>query len=202
MSLGQVQEQWVSFRYEGLPKLCYWCNYLTYDDKDCEVWFDSEGFLTATDQQFEPWLRATPVSRARKNMVSVLGFYKKTTCNTSMPRAPITSRRVLADATTTPPRSMATPDIENSQSGNLMNPKLPFSTGSVTAGHNNSSPNFMQHHNHEDPFMSQLEEIDRELKRFDLPNNKAWAVTPPAANLKLAPPQKESIPIITPTKQS
>ena len=50
--------------------------------------------------------------------------------------------------------------------------------------------------------MSQLEEIDRELKRFDLPNNKAWAVTPPAANLKLAPPQKESIPIITPTKQS
>ena len=97
---------------------------------------------------------------------------------------------------------MATPDIENSQHGNLMNQKLPFSTGSVTAGHNNSSPNFMQHHNHEDPFVSQLEEIDRELKRIDLLNNKAWAVTPPVANPKLAPPQKESIPIITPTKQS
>ena len=68
---------------------------------------------------------------------------------------------------------MATPDIENSQHGNLMNQKLPFSTGSVTTGHNNSSPNFMQHHNHEDSFVSQLEEIDRELKRIDLLNNKA-----------------------------
>lgn len=62
--------------------------------------------------------------------------------------------------------------------------------------------NFVQHHNHEDPFVSQLEEIDCELKRFDLPNNKARAITPPTANPKLAPPQKESIPIITPTKQS
>ena len=119
-----------------------------------------------------------------------------------MSKAPIPLRRIPVDATAAPPPSMATPDVENSKHGNLMNQKLPCPTGSVIAGHNNSSPDFVQHHNHEDPFVSRLEESDRELERCDLPNNEARAVTPPVANPKLTPPQKESITIITPTKQS
>ena len=101
--MGQGKEQWVSFKYEGLPNLCYWCDHLTHDDKGCEVWFNSEGSFIAADQQFGPWLHAVPVSRARKNVVSVLGFYKKATGNTSMPRASVPSRRVPADATVAPP---------------------------------------------------------------------------------------------------
>ena len=30
-------EGWVSFTYEHLPNLCYWCGHLTYDDKDCAI---------------------------------------------------------------------------------------------------------------------------------------------------------------------
>ena len=29
---------WVSFMYERLPNICYWCGHLTHDDKDCGIW--------------------------------------------------------------------------------------------------------------------------------------------------------------------
>ena len=28
-------EGWLSFMYERLPNLCYWCGHLTHDDNDC-----------------------------------------------------------------------------------------------------------------------------------------------------------------------
>ena len=37
VSLGQGKEVWVSFKYENLPNICYWCGYLTHDDRDCET---------------------------------------------------------------------------------------------------------------------------------------------------------------------
>lgn len=45
VSLGKEKQIWVSFKYERLPNLCYWCGHLTHDDKDCELWIDSEGTL-------------------------------------------------------------------------------------------------------------------------------------------------------------
>lgn len=36
---------WVSFKYEQLPNLYYWCGCLDHDDKDYEVWIDSDGTL-------------------------------------------------------------------------------------------------------------------------------------------------------------
>ena len=45
VSVGQGKEQWVSFKYERLPNICYWCGCLNHDDRDCEVWFDGEGSL-------------------------------------------------------------------------------------------------------------------------------------------------------------
>ena len=35
VSLGQGKELWVSFKYERLPNICYWCGYLNHDDRDC-----------------------------------------------------------------------------------------------------------------------------------------------------------------------
>ncbi|KAL0016299.1 hypothetical protein SO802_003368 [Lithocarpus litseifolius] len=48
---------WISFKYELLPNLYYWCGCLTYDDKDCEIWIDSERTLKPEDRQFGSGLR-------------------------------------------------------------------------------------------------------------------------------------------------
>ena len=50
----------MSFKYERLSNLCYWCGSLTHDDRDCELWLKSEGTLPTEAQKFGPWIRAPP----------------------------------------------------------------------------------------------------------------------------------------------
>lgn len=35
----------VSFKYECLPIIYYWCGEITHDDRECEVWLTSKGSL-------------------------------------------------------------------------------------------------------------------------------------------------------------
>ena len=80
ITLENNEAHWVSFKYERLPNLCYWCGRLTHPDKDCERWIDSEGTLNKEEQHFGPWLKAAPFTVSRKAFLSVPGFYasKKT----------------------------------------------------------------------------------------------------------------------------
>ena len=65
------------------------------------------------EQQYGPWLRATPVSRARKNVVSVPGFFKKVTKGGKpFKRTPNIVRRALVVSETAPPAPVATQDRE------------------------------------------------------------------------------------------
>ncbi|XP_065615766.1 uncharacterized protein LOC136061661 [Quercus suber] len=41
VSIGRDKEVWVSFKYERLPNICYWCGCFDHDDKDCEKWLNS-----------------------------------------------------------------------------------------------------------------------------------------------------------------
>ena len=34
MTLENGNKVWVSFKYERLPNICYWCSCLDHDDKD------------------------------------------------------------------------------------------------------------------------------------------------------------------------
>lgn len=45
VSLVKDKEAWVSFKYECLPNICYWCGCLNHNDKDYGLWLDSEGML-------------------------------------------------------------------------------------------------------------------------------------------------------------
>ena len=58
VSWDEDKEGGVSYRYESLPNLCYWCGSLTYNDKDCVVWLSSRGSLSTEDKQYKSWLRA------------------------------------------------------------------------------------------------------------------------------------------------
>jgi len=37
ISTDNGKQVWVSFKYERLPNICYWCGFLDHDDKDCDV---------------------------------------------------------------------------------------------------------------------------------------------------------------------
>lgn len=50
ISLEKGIENWVSFKYERLPNICYWCGCLNHVDKDCDRWIESDGTLTKNDQ--------------------------------------------------------------------------------------------------------------------------------------------------------
>lgn len=46
-----------------------------HDDRDYDLWVESEGSLLLESQQFGPWLKATPFASTRRYMVKVPGFF-------------------------------------------------------------------------------------------------------------------------------
>ena len=77
VALDNNRELCVSFKYERLPNLCYWCGHLTHNDRDVDRWIESEGSLTYANKEYGPWLKASPWYRARNSVVEVPGFYSK-----------------------------------------------------------------------------------------------------------------------------
>ena len=76
VSIGREKQVWISFRYERLPNICYWCGCFDHDDKDCKIWPNSEGSLSQEQRQFSPSLKAAPFSYSRKQVLIAPGFYK------------------------------------------------------------------------------------------------------------------------------
>ena len=68
------KEIWVSFKYEKIPNFCYWCGFVSHDDKDCNRWLASKGTLDITKQEYGAWLRAPPFNLGKKTVVSVMGL--------------------------------------------------------------------------------------------------------------------------------
>ena len=65
----------MSFKYERLPNICYWCGCLNHVDSDCDLWIESEGKLTKENQAYGAWIRATPYVKGRSSVLKVPGFY-------------------------------------------------------------------------------------------------------------------------------
>ena len=77
ITLESGEKIWVSFKYERLPNICYWCGCLTHDDKNCELWIQSRGTLTTEQQQYGPNLRSPPFRLAGKDVIYVPGYYDR-----------------------------------------------------------------------------------------------------------------------------
>ena len=63
--LSQGEQSWVSFKYERLPNICYWCGCLNHVDRYCDLWIESEGKLTKENQAYRAWIHATPFVKGR-----------------------------------------------------------------------------------------------------------------------------------------
>jgi len=86
ITLENGKQVWITFKYERLPNFCYWCGRLSHDDRDCELWIESEGTLKTEERQFGPRLRAPTFVRSRKLGVKAPGYYesrKKTASSSS-----------------------------------------------------------------------------------------------------------------------
>ena len=49
VAFDKDNEGWMSFMYERLPNLCYWCGDLTHDEKDCAILLRSKGTLSRSN---------------------------------------------------------------------------------------------------------------------------------------------------------
>ena len=157
---------WVSFKYERLPNICYWCGCITHSDKDCDLWIDSEGTLPVEARQYGAWLRAPLFNPIRKSTVVVPGFYKQKKENlrstttggpspTSTPQNPLVSQTASAAPTQKVTAKFSPPIISNPVLNNDSRISEDFPPG--FEGQNFKKGNFTQ----------QLQEIDEELAKFD-----------------------------------
>uniref|UniRef100_A0A7N2LW23 Zinc knuckle CX2CX4HX4C domain-containing protein n=1 Tax=Quercus lobata TaxID=97700 RepID=A0A7N2LW23_QUELO len=77
VTLDDSREFCVSFKYERLPNLSYWCGCLTHNDQDCDRWIESDRSQTDANKEYKAWLKASPWFGARNSIVEVPGFYSK-----------------------------------------------------------------------------------------------------------------------------
>ena len=75
IAFNNNREQWVTFKYEQLLILCYWCGCLMHSDKDCDLWTESEGTLPEMKKQYSSWIKASPYYNKTRSVISVPGFY-------------------------------------------------------------------------------------------------------------------------------
>ena len=75
-SLDNGSKGWVSFKYEQLPNVCYWCGRLNHFDKDCDHWIQSSGTLKQKDQDYGPWLWAFPLPMHNNAVIVVPRYYE------------------------------------------------------------------------------------------------------------------------------
>ena len=76
ISFDEGDEVWVSFKYERLPNICYWCGCLNHSDKDCDRWTESDGSHKDEDKEYGPWIQTTAAALNKKSVVRVLGFFE------------------------------------------------------------------------------------------------------------------------------
>ncbi|XP_023917240.1 uncharacterized protein LOC112028778 [Quercus suber] len=170
LTLDDDKELWVSFRYERLPNICYWCGCLTHNDRDCERWIDNEGTLDESDREFGPWIRASPMIGNLKTVVSVPGFYAKK-------KATVAEQRKTGETWTAATRespSTVKPIMVSENQGNpppVTNIDDTFLPDLHNVDHPHLNPCLVPSLRSEDSFEKNLEEIDRELRNFDLPSS-------------------------------
>ena len=139
------------------------------------MWLDSEGTLEETDKRYGPWIRAEPFASSCKAMIIVPGFYVK---NKDIPKAGkfdgLARRPPATDVLLKRTQKAFQTNQETTETVEELNAnsKNSFLTQNGQASHDQSGPDLAQSQVSMETLEKQIEEIDRELPKFDLPRNK------------------------------
>ena len=85
----------MSFKYEHLPNICYWCGCFDHGDKDCDIWIQSKGTLQVSSQQYGAWLCAPPTVSNNNRVIPVSGYYENRKENISKQRRKAEKQRLI-----------------------------------------------------------------------------------------------------------
>ena len=171
IAFDDSRERWVTFKYERLPNLCYWCRCLTHSDKDCDLWIESEGTLPESEKQYGSWIKASPFNGKSKSVLSVPGFYASKTTKQTGEQFQRPTRHAPAAEKSTWSEKATQPEMESTDSEMASNPQVKDTSlaGKATANLSPSNPEVMPHSTHMNDFQDVLEDIDRDLSKYDLP---------------------------------
>ena len=111
VTLETGTKSWVSFRYERLPNLRYWCGCLDHDDKDCEVWLKNDGSSDLRKKKYDSSIRAKPVFSSSKNVIYVPG-YAESRKSRSVKPSPVSRSQSQATAKETIPKAPSSSTTE------------------------------------------------------------------------------------------
>ena len=166
ISFDEGEERWVSFKYERLPNMCYWCGCLNHSDKDCDWWIESDGSLKDEDKEYGPWIRTTAATLNKKFVVRVLGFYearKKKQQPVGQRGGADTSR--VAVGRSKLPVTVEMPQVEiEVDLAEEFNERINFGgVNSASSKIETPKPNLER-----DSLERNLKEIDEELRKYDI----------------------------------
>ncbi|KAL0017099.1 hypothetical protein SO802_004168 [Lithocarpus litseifolius] len=158
ISLENGEAGWVSLKYKRLPIICYWCGCLDHVDRDCDKWIESEGSLSQEDQEYGPWICASPYVMPRKSVIKVLGYYE--------------FRKKLNDKrATTVSRMMTTKTpMDSAPANHKKETESVEVVGRINAGRNGKNLEQMGVMDSElfgKEFNDKIRDIDRELQNID-----------------------------------
>ena len=209
ITLAEGGKSWVAFKYERLPNLCYWCGRLDHDDKNCELWIQSKGTLKTENQQFGSYLRAAPYTSAGKDVIFVPGYYENRFQRSSQSPSPAVVILPAREGVS-PPATVTQPDMECEEIREELNSesvsKSSSQTGSegVTGEVNDISipnlvgstlqpiskpPTFKHQISNDEIFSAKLNEIDKEISKFDSPINMEFSVANQCGSSTLTHPE-------------
>ena len=161
LSIEDEAEHWVTFKYERLPNICYWCGCLDHSDKDCDRWIESEGTLKESDREYGAWIRAAVTPTNRRTVVVVPGFYENRKQRKPTPVRPGTEE----SSTSTKERRV---DVTEGQQTETARAEIKEHVTEEINAPGSSILQTAKEGNHgikEDIIDSQLLEIDRELNK-------------------------------------
>ena len=157
----------MSFKYERLPNICYWCRCLDHFNRDCDKWIDSDGTLDSSNKKYEPWIRA-PLPQIRcKPVVVVPGFYETRKkgglrwCRLVEKKAAPLSREEKVQgshAHQSVGKETVVAEVQFGEAVNALD-DISLKPTELKGDHDGNKGDFME---------KQIREIDRELNDFDI----------------------------------
>ena len=179
-------KSWIKFKYERLSSICYWCGQLDHNNKDYELWIQSNGTLTSEQQKFGPNLRTPPYRSTGRDVIYVPSYYEERKCSMQAKKRAemVAQAKIRTDSTIMqlgmPCSNMEVEGLRQGGSNGIDEVvsahEQPFKAYITNVNHGDdidslSNPQVLKHNN-DTASLSQLEGVDSKLMEPNLESMK------------------------------